>query len=482
MSAAEEYLEGRVLFERYRVDERIGRGGMGIVYRARDLRLERDVAVKVLTTMAADPREQAALRAALRREATIAARIRHSNVVTVFDHGTDPTLQLDFLVMELLVGEDLGARVRRVGLPRLHSALCVLRDVAAGLAAGHRAGLVHRDVKPGNIFLERADSGRHPRAKVLDFGIASGLADAGTEVLCADPNPHTPRFASPEQLLGGRPITPASDVFSLGAVGIFLLGGHGVGQPERPGTDGVAVQEALRRVADERHLPHPLAQILARALSPDPAARYPDAGEIRDELDAMLRDVEGGATGPGRVERARQQPEDTPSEGLTPAAGGDPLEYVESRTVALPRGWVSTSAITPQTETPASGGGSPASFRAAGAVILVLCVWGMALYGAGQQVVIAWLALALSSFVTPVALRTGGRLGGSVRFAALAAAAGGVLAALLLSGTDNLLVLVIAVLGAQLVMARTGLWLSTPVQRGVEDPHDRIHEASVGLW
>src|SRR5688572_2838598 len=147
-------LTGRTLAGRYRIDAVIGRGGMGAVYRATDERLGREVAVKVIGAATTDPGEHSRLRARFHREARAAAAIRHPNVVQVHDYGTEPEVDLDFLVMELLRGEDLAMRLTRMGPPAMHVAVPLLRQAARGLAAGHRVGLVHRDVKPGNIFLE----------------------------------------------------------------------------------------------------------------------------------------------------------------------------------------------------------------------------------------------------------------------------------------------------------------------------------------
>ncbi|MDQ3555170.1 MAG: serine/threonine protein kinase, partial [Gemmatimonadota bacterium] len=157
MPGFEGLLAGRVLVDRYRVEEVIGRGGMGAVYRAKDERLGRAVAVKVITvTGGADPAARDRIRARFRHEAASAARLpHHPNVVPVYDYGTDPTLGLDFLVMELLRGEDLASRLGTAGPPPLPAALHILQGAARGVAVGHRAGLIHRDVKPGNIFLVR---------------------------------------------------------------------------------------------------------------------------------------------------------------------------------------------------------------------------------------------------------------------------------------------------------------------------------------
>jgi serine/threonine protein kinase len=142
MSGIEALLAGRTLAERYQIEEVIGRGGMGAVYRAKDERLGRAVALKVITASAgSEPDARERMRARFRHEAASAARLpHHPNVVPVYDYGTDPTLGMDFIVMELLRGEDLASRLRRTGPPPLGVSLRILREASRGVAVGHRAG------------------------------------------------------------------------------------------------------------------------------------------------------------------------------------------------------------------------------------------------------------------------------------------------------------------------------------------------------
>ncbi|MBV9108531.1 MAG: protein kinase [Gemmatimonadetes bacterium] len=272
-------LAGRTLAGRYLIEAVIGRGGMGAVYRAVDERLSRPVAVKVVGAVTTDPDEQARLRSRFQREARAAAALRHTNVVQVHDFGRDPELDLDFLVMELLHGEDLAARLMRAGPPTLDVSLDILRQAARGLSAGHRAGMVHRDVKPGNLFLEEDDAhGVHVR--VLDFGIAQIGAEDGTmtQLTVYGRAPFSPAYASPEQLRGDDRITAASDVFSLGAVGYHLVTGT------RPFTSSDAarasgeVSEAVRLLRQRAPaLDDGTYAVLVRALARNPAERFPDA-------------------------------------------------------------------------------------------------------------------------------------------------------------------------------------------------------------
>ena len=283
-------LTGRTLAGRYLIEAVIGRGGMGAVYRAVDERLSRPVAVKVIGTATVDPAEHARLRARFHREARAAAALRHTNVCQVHDFGTDPELDLDFLVMELLHGEDLAARLMRTGPPPLPVSLSILRQAARGLAAGHRAGMVHRDVKPGNLFLEEDEGHDGVHVRVLDFGIAQVGGDEGTvtQLTVYGRSPFSPAYASPEQLRGDEQITAASDVFSLAAVGYHLVTGT------RPFTSADPAR-ALSEVADAVRLLRQRAPalddathaVLVRGLARTPAERFPHAGAMADALSGI---------------------------------------------------------------------------------------------------------------------------------------------------------------------------------------------------
>ncbi len=283
MSGFEGLLTGRVLADRYLVDEVIGRGGMGAVYRATDQRLGRAVALKVIMVPGADAALTERLRRRFLQEAQLAAGLRHPNVVTVHDFGTDDTLGLDYLVMALLEGEDLASRT--AGGKRLSAAasLAVVSQAARGLAAGHRRGLVHRDVKPGNLFLEVDEHGE-VQVRILDFGIAQLALDEPSHTM-AGRDALSPTYAAPEQLLGAGGLTPAVDVFSLAAVALYLLNGH------RPFTGNAATQaaEAEAALAALDGLPEvtpAVREVLRRALEMDPSRRWPDAATFGRALEA----------------------------------------------------------------------------------------------------------------------------------------------------------------------------------------------------
>jgi serine/threonine protein kinase len=309
MYGIESLLAGRTLVDRYLVEEVIGRGGMGAVYRATDERLGRAVALKVIAAATADEDAHARLRARFHREARAAAGLHHPNVVAVYDFGTDPTLQLDFLVMELLRGEDLAARLARVGTPTLPLALTVLLQAARGLAAGHRAGLIHRDVKPGNLYLEPGDHPGEVHVRVLDFGIADVTLDdqTVTHLTVFGHSPFSPAYASPEQLRGESRLTPASDVFSLGAVGYHLVTGKRALTSSDADRMVVELAEAVAALRTRAPLlPRPVEAILRRALSPSARDRFPDAGAFADAIEPTLQGRDGHPVAPEATRWTRE--------------------------------------------------------------------------------------------------------------------------------------------------------------------------------
>jgi uncharacterized membrane protein YgcG len=257
--------EGRRLGGRYRVEALLGTGGMGEVWAARDLLLDRAVAVKVLGgALAGDGR--AAER--LRREARAAARLEHPSIARVLDLGEQDGRP--YLVMELLEGESLAARIDRAGAMAAPEAARVVAAVADALEAAHRAGVVHRDVKPGNVFLTSDGE-----VKVLDFGIASA---AGEAALTTGEMLGTPAYLAPERVLG-HPATPAADIYALGVVLYELLAGR------RPFDDGSDIELAMAHVhAHPAPLalaapsaPPFLAAACEQAMAKDPSARPPSA-------------------------------------------------------------------------------------------------------------------------------------------------------------------------------------------------------------
>ena len=269
---------------RYEIVARIGAGGMGEVYRARDTRLGREVAIKVLPTeFAADPER---LRR-FEREARATAALSHPNILAVHDMGTHEGAP--YLVEELLQGESLQERLASGRLAQ-DEALRIADEIAKGLAAAHAKGIVHRDLKPGNVFLTRDGT-----VKVLDFGLAKLLptveaAEAETVSRSAAATTvlggvlGTLAYMAPEQARG-RPVDQRADVFAFGVVLYEVLSG------ERPfrgatGTDLVAAILKDEPAPLPATVPPAVAAVVARCLAKDPERRYQGAGEVRAALEA----------------------------------------------------------------------------------------------------------------------------------------------------------------------------------------------------
>ncbi len=279
------------LVGRYTIRAPLGRGGMGEVYLAHDPDLDREVALKVLRgDVVQDPRRLELFVS----EARAASRLNHPNVVAVYDAGQHEGRR--FIVSERLQGRTLADRLREGPLPS-SQAIAVAQQVASGLAAAHRAGILHRDLKPGNVFL--AEDGT---VKLLDFGLAQWLppavrAESGA-FTAGPPTPEgeevmgTPGYMSPEQVRGDG-LDPRSDLFSLGAVLYEMLSG----QRAFAGRTEVAVLAAI--LASDppplpaRGIPAPLVRIVRRLLEKEPAARFGSA----HDLGLALQALEDGARG-----------------------------------------------------------------------------------------------------------------------------------------------------------------------------------------
>ncbi len=264
---------------RYSLERELGRGGMGIVYLARELRLARPVAIKVL------PRALAAARPELRdkflREAQMAAQLSHPNIVPI--HHVDEAGAFVFFVMAYIEGETLGERVRARGPLAPAEAARMLREIGWALAYAHVRGIVHRDVKPDNILLERGAN----RALVSDFGIAGAvLADAPADASYVRGTAH---FLSPEQAMG-EPTDGRSDIYSLGVVGYFALTG-------RLPFDGVTTTQVMAAHIAQRAkpmqsfspgVPRKLASAVERCLEKDRERRWVSGEAFAEAVDAAF--------------------------------------------------------------------------------------------------------------------------------------------------------------------------------------------------
>ncbi|HXV86649.1 MAG TPA: protein kinase [Gemmatimonadales bacterium] len=262
----------RALGPEYHLEDMIGRGGYAVVFRVHDRRLDRKLAVKALFP------EFAAVRSIadrFRREAQTAARLSHPNIVPIYFVGGEG--QCPCLVMPLVEGEPLSHRIRREGQLILPVALGIARDVAGALDHAHQAGLVHRDVKPDNILLERVTG----RSLLTDFGIAKALAQDSV-MTASGVIIGTPHYVSPEQASADRDLDARSDVYSLGVVVYEMLAGL---PPFNSATvQGIFTQHLSAPVpplsARREDVTEALEATLARALAKDPANRYAAAGEF----------------------------------------------------------------------------------------------------------------------------------------------------------------------------------------------------------
>jgi len=282
-SRVNDYLRDRITVAvgtEYLIENEIGRGGMAVVYRATDLRLHRTVAIKVLPP---DVAFNSDVRARFIREAQTAAQLSHPNIVPIYAVDEKDNGSIVFFVMAYVDGESLGARLKREGAWPVDQTVRVLRDVADALASAHARGVVHRDIKPDNILIERATG----RPMVTDFGIARAAAGE-TRLTVTGVAVGTPAYMSPEQALGERELDGRSDLYSLAVVGYHMLAGETPFKASNtPAMLVKHVSERPRPVREKRpEVPAYLAVAIDRALAKRPEDRWADAAEFRDALDA----------------------------------------------------------------------------------------------------------------------------------------------------------------------------------------------------
>jgi serine/threonine protein kinase len=272
--------ESVILNNRYQLEARKGTGGMAMVYRARDLMLERTVAIKLLRK---DFSDKPNFREHFRQEAKAAANLSHPNIVTIHDFGIHEE-QL-FIVMEYVSGIDLKSLIKQQGELELSEAIDLMIQACAGVGYAHRAGLVHCDIKPQNMLVTP-----DKRLKVVDFGIARALAtispDEKTDVVWG-----SPQYFSPEQAAGAAP-SPASDVYSLGVVLYELLTGQlpftANNSKELARMHREALAPSPRKIKPE--LPISIERIILKVLSKEPASRYRTAGQFGQVLENFNQD------------------------------------------------------------------------------------------------------------------------------------------------------------------------------------------------
>ncbi len=272
--------------DRYRIIEEIGRGAMGAVYRAHDPRLDREVAVKTIAGVLEGGTAADETTIRFEREARVAARLRHPNVVTVYDAGRDGDRL--FLVLELVDGESLAARLQRGDYPALDEALAIVAQAADALAVAHAAGIVHRDVKPGNLLM--ASDGR---TLVSDFGIAKALGET-SELTRTGMVVGSPAYLSPEQVQG-IPLDGRSDLFSLGVVLFELVLRR---KPFNADTFTSLVYQILKvdpldEAPELARLPGEIANLLRSSLAKEPARRIADARLFAGSARAIAQRLPG---------------------------------------------------------------------------------------------------------------------------------------------------------------------------------------------
>jgi serine/threonine-protein kinase len=299
---------GMVLSERYRLEREIGRGGMAIVWLAQDLKLNRDVAVKVLLgelAFAMGPER-------FRREIDVVSRLSHPHILPIDDSGEfDGQL---FYVMPFIAGETVHKKLERERQLNVNEAVRIAAEVASALDYAHRTGIVHRDIKPENILLQNGE------ALVADFGIARAITDAGgAKLTMTGVTLGTPTYMSPEQAMADPGIDGRSDIYSLGCVLYEML----AGQPPFSGPTAQAIiarhqlDEAPSLTIVRGTIPEEVEDVVMQALAKLPADRYANAGEMAQDLRNILS---AGTTGTGaRSAERRRTTRNTTKRGLARA-------------------------------------------------------------------------------------------------------------------------------------------------------------------
>jgi serine/threonine protein kinase/cytochrome c-type biogenesis protein CcmH/NrfG len=273
-------------------DWELGRGAMGVTYRALDTVLHRTVALKVIDLPAGGDASWT-VRERFLREARAAASLRHANVAGVFQFGALPNTTRCYYAMELVEGETLDARVRRDGPLKLDLALTIAIQITRALMAAAHHGLIHRDLKPGNIMLTGGEAADEVEAKIIDFGLARATADAAGEMdLTHGAFVGTPTFASPEQF-DRRELDPRSDIYSLGVTLWYAL----TGLVPRPGRTIEEIRDRQAHAAlpveqlVAKKVPYPLIALLRRTLAENPADRPAAARELLEALESCRAKV-----------------------------------------------------------------------------------------------------------------------------------------------------------------------------------------------
>ncbi len=345
------YEVGTTLGGKYRLERMIGQGGMGAVYEAENLDIGRRVAVKVLLDQFANDPD---ILARFRTEARAATAIGHPGIVEIIDLGTMPTGGA-FLVMELLEGETLGARLRTAGRLDLASAGWIMAALLDAIDAAHRKGVVHRDLKPDNVFLVAKPAAA---VKVLDFGISKFRPPGDVALTRTGVVMGTPAYMSPEQARGAKNVGPEADLYSVGAIFYEALAGS-------PAFPGESYNEILAKVLTEPHrplrelglqVPGAIIELIDALLAKDPARRLHEAASARARLIETLAQSEGEPLGstvlrPGPASRpdfAPTAPKVEPKP-LSPALPPALVELAQARPASSPAVVDASYVVAPKT-------------------------------------------------------------------------------------------------------------------------------------
>jgi serine/threonine-protein kinase len=323
--------EGQLLNNRYQLLEQLGSGGMSDVFRARDLMLERSVAIKVLHARYSN---DTSFQQRFRQEARAAANLSHPNIVTVHDFGLDHS-QL-FIVMEYIPGKDLKTLLRQRGRFSVEDAIPLMVQACAGIGYAHRAGLVHCDVKPHNMIVTP-----DARLKVTDFGIARALSTIKPDEK-ADVVWGSPQYFAPEQAAGEAP-SPASDVYSLGIVLYEVLtGALPFNAPTSEELARMHLQSAPISPSEYvPEIPSALEQILLKVLSKEPAARYRTADQLgrvllRFGTERDTRPAPSLSLTPEAASAYRPEPQTEPTTSPAPIPAPPPETTLQLPDLSMP--------------------------------------------------------------------------------------------------------------------------------------------------
>src|ERR1700686_976554 len=276
-------------FGRYEVVAELGRGAMGVVYKARDPQIERIVAVKTVSMWGQEIEEKTEFRMRFLNEAQAAGRLHHAGIVSIFDVGENPENQDPYIVLEYVAGESLNRILAREKKLPLAKALKFAEEIAEALDYAHQQGVVHRDIKPGNILV--TEDGH---AKIADFGIAKlNLAHFTLPGRVMG----TPAYMAPEQL-SGEGVDGRSDLFSLGVILYAMVAGHSPFQGDSATTVcfKVANREPVAASALDLSLPRELDEVISRAMAKDPEQRYQRGAEFAEDVRQLQQMSKPGST------------------------------------------------------------------------------------------------------------------------------------------------------------------------------------------